>query len=128
MNHKLRVIVTLICFLACHHAALASTEMTDGFAYGSFFLALKMTVLLVMTVVLIYMLRHLVFTLNRLFSHQRHPYLDVDTADWPSVTVVIPAHNEEAVIGTALQALLAVDYPNEKFKIFVVDDRSGDAT
>ena len=128
MNHRLPAIFTLFCLLFCYRSVPAATLITDDFAYLSFIWALKSTVLLVMTVVLVYMLRHLVFTLNRLFSRQRHPYLDVDTADWPSVTVVIPAHNEEAVIGTALQALLAVDYPTEKFKIFVVDDRSSDAT
>lgn len=96
--------------------------------YSIFVLSLKIMVIVVMTVVAVYMVRHLIFTLNRLFSKQRHPYLDIDTAEWPAVTVVIPAHNEEAVIGTALQALLAVDYPLERFNIFVIDDRSNDAT
>lgn len=76
----------------------------------------------------IYMVRHYWFTFNRLFGAQRHPYIDIDAADWPSVTVLIPAHNEEAVIGHALEALLQVDYPREKLQIMPVDDRSTDGT
>jgi hypothetical protein len=56
-----------------------------------------------------YMLRHYVFTLNRLFARQRHPYVDVDTATWPRITVFIAAHNEESVIEDSIAALLEVD-------------------
>ena len=76
----------------------------------------------------IYTLRHYCFTLNRLFGFQRHPYIDVDTADWPHVTVLVAAHNEEAVIANVLTALLEVNYPSEKLIIMPVNDRSTDGT
>jgi cellulose synthase/poly-beta-1,6-N-acetylglucosamine synthase-like glycosyltransferase len=59
---------------------------------------------------------------------QRHPYIDIDTADWPAVTVLIAAHNEEAVIADILRALLEVDYPQNKLFIVPVNDRSQDRT
>ena len=74
------------------------------------------------------MIRHYVFTVSRLFGAQRHPYLDIDTADWPSVTVLVPAHNEQAVIANALEALLHVKYPLERLEIIPVNDRSTDRT
>ena len=83
---------------------------------------------LVVALMIAYALRHLLFTLNRLFGRQRHPYLDIDVADWPRVTVFIPAHNEEKVIGACLEALLAADYPQDRIKIVPVDDRSTDGT
>lgn len=47
--------------------------------------------------------------------------------DWsPSVTILIPAHNEEAVIGRSLAACCNVDYPD--YEIVVVNDGSGDFT
>ena len=46
----------------------------------------------------VYTARHYWFTLNRLFGFQRHPYIDIDTASWPLVTVLVAAHNEEKVI------------------------------
>jgi len=46
----------------------------------------------------------------------------------PSVSVVVPARNEEAVIGETLASLLAQDYPPDRFEIVVVDDRSTDGT
>jgi len=82
----------------------------------------------VIVLVLIYTVRHYAFTFNRLFSDQRHPYIDIDTGDWPSVTIVVAAHNEEAVIADCLQALLEVDYPVDKLQIMPVNDRSSDGT
>jgi len=82
----------------------------------------------VVLLVCIYTVRHYCFTLSRLFGVQRHPYVDVDCADWPAVTVLIAAHNEQAVIADILQALLQVDYPTEKLCILPVNDRSTDRT
>lgn len=45
---------------------------------------------------------------------------------WPGVTVLIPAHNEEAVIQTSVRAALASDYP--ELELIVLDDGSTDAT
>jgi len=44
----------------------------------------------------------------------------------PLVSMLVPARNEEAVIGRCLANLLAQDYPN--FEIVVMDDGSTDAT
>src|SRR5215470_19246442 len=76
----------------------------------------------------VYTARHYFFTLNRLFGKQRHPYLDLECAEWPAITVLIAAHNEEAVVADILTALLEVDYPAEKLTIVPVNDRSVDRT
>ncbi len=83
---------------------------------------------IVIVLICVYTLRHYVFTLNRVFGRQRQPYADVDCADWPFVTVLIAAHNEEAVIADCIQALLQVDYPPERLKLVPVNDRSTDRT
>jgi cellulose synthase/poly-beta-1,6-N-acetylglucosamine synthase-like glycosyltransferase len=46
----------------------------------------------------------------------------------PSVTVIIPAHNEEPVIERRLENLLALDYPPEKLDVVVASDASTDRT
>ena len=43
-------------------------------------------------------------------------------------TVLIPAHDEESTLGTALNSLAAQDYPATHFKILVVADNCSDAT
>lgn len=83
---------------------------------------------LVVALVCLYLLRHYAFTLNRLYGRQRFPYLDVGSADWPRVTVLVPAHNEEIVLPRILDALLMVDYPRDRLKVLVIDDRSSDRT
>ena len=45
----------------------------------------------------------------------------------PSLSVLIPARNEEAVIGACVQSLLAQNYPGP-LQILVLDDHSDDAT
>ena len=82
----------------------------------------------VMAVLVVYTLRHYVFTYNRLFGRHRQPYVDVTVADWPQVTVFIPCHNEERVIAGSLDAILAADYPHDRLTIVPVDDRSTDGT
>lgn len=80
------------------------------------------------SILAVYTLRHYFFTLNRLFGRHRQPYVDVIQADWPSLTVFVPAHNEGRVIRDSLDALLSVDYPPEKIRIVPIDDRSKDDT
>ncbi|WER47975.1 glycosyltransferase family 2 protein [Cupriavidus sp. WKF15] len=83
---------------------------------------------IIMSLIVLYAVRHYVFTLNRLFGRQRHPYLDIDVAEWPSLTVLVAAHNEEVVIAGSLQCLLRVDYPADRLTIMPVNDRSSDRT
>lgn len=45
---------------------------------------------------------------------------------FPKVSVLVPAHNEAQMIGSALQAAVAIDYPD--LEIVVVDDGSTDET
>ncbi|MGC4118847.1 MAG: glycosyltransferase family 2 protein [Myxococcales bacterium] len=49
-----------------------------------------------------------------------------ETAVWPSVCVIVPAHNEAGRVEPAIEALLAADYPG--LEILVVDDGSSDDT
>jgi cellulose synthase/poly-beta-1,6-N-acetylglucosamine synthase-like glycosyltransferase len=48
--------------------------------------------------------------------------------DLPSVTLLIVANNEEAVIAARLENALAIDYPRERFEIVVASDGSIDDT
>jgi cellulose synthase/poly-beta-1,6-N-acetylglucosamine synthase-like glycosyltransferase len=42
--------------------------------------------------------------------------------------VIVPAHNEEMVIGPLVDNLIALDYPKEMFDVFVISDNSNDLT
>ena len=58
------------------------------------------------------------------------------TPTWPAalrlrstpVTVLIAAHNEEAVIAQSIESLLEVDYPLDRLQLMPVNDRSKDRT
>ena len=64
--------------------------------------------------------------LGFVFVVRREWRLPSDPAFLPSVAVVVPAHDEELVIASALEALLAQDHP--AMTIHVVSDGSTDAT
>ena len=46
----------------------------------------------------------------------------------PRVAIVIPAWNEAAVLERTLDRLLALEYPADRLRVYVVDDASTDAT
>ncbi len=50
----------------------------------------------------------------------------VPDSDWPLVSIVVPAHNEERVIAACVTSLLASDYP--ELEIIIVPDRCSDRT
>lgn len=89
---------------------------------------MEVTLYIIIGIICVYLIRHWYFTMNRVLGKQRHPYLDIDTADWPKVTVLVPAHNEELVIADNLEAMLEMDYPEGLLKIIPIDDRSQDKT
>lgn len=62
------------------------------------------------------------------FRRVRHTPAPQAPGCWPFVSVIVAARNEEAQIGTCLDALLANDYPHDRFEVIVVDDGSTDAT
>lgn len=47
---------------------------------------------------------------------------------WPSVTVLVPAHNEAVVIESTLRALVASDYAADRYEVLLIDDGSTDNT
>ncbi len=54
--------------------------------------------------------------------------IDAMSFDYPPVSILIPAHNEEIVIGATLDAMLALDYPADRLEIVVINDGSTDST
>lgn len=73
-------------------------------------------------------LRHSAFTFSRLLTRQRAPLGDAHDDDLPSVTVLVPMHNEVKVAAYALDSLLASDYPADRLEIIPIDDHCDDGT
>ena len=56
------------------------------------------------------------------------PVRAADPAEWPMLSITVPAYNEAHAIGGTLDALLATDYPADRRQILVVSDASTDGT
>ncbi len=48
--------------------------------------------------------------------------------DWPSITILLTVHNEEAVVRGRIENMLECDYPSDRLLILVASDGSTDAT
>lgn len=68
-------------------------------------------------------------TLLRLLPRKgTDPATWVDPGEWPRITILVPAYNEEASIEGTLESLLALDYPAHRREIIVMSDASTDGT
>ena len=91
----------------------------------SFHLAFSLLAL----VMVVYLLRHYVFTAIALIYGRASENAFKRDGDWePNLSVVVPAHNEERVIGRLLERIVEFTYPKEKLQVVVVDDGSTDNT
>jgi cellulose synthase/poly-beta-1,6-N-acetylglucosamine synthase-like glycosyltransferase len=66
----------------------------------------------------------LIFLLARL----KKPVTTEQPVEWPPVTILIAAYNEEAVIQAKMHNSLSMDYPREKLQVLVAADGSNDRT
>ncbi|MDF1500548.1 MAG: glycosyltransferase [Anaerolineales bacterium] len=73
-------------------------------------------------IALYWLIRDRYRSLGKLKARSRHP------EPTPSVTVIIPARDEEANIEACLKGLLTQDYPRGSLDILAVDDNSSDDT
>jgi len=60
--------------------------------------------------------------------HRFRSHYDRCAPNYPRTAILIPAWNEEAVIGTSIDRLVALDYPPDRLRVYVVDDASTDGT
>jgi cellulose synthase/poly-beta-1,6-N-acetylglucosamine synthase-like glycosyltransferase len=66
--------------------------------------------------------------INYVQSMKEKRELDNRSFDYPSCSILIPAHNEEKVIAATIESMLKLEYPKDKLQIIVINDGSKDAT
>jgi len=77
-----------------------------------------------------YLIRHYIFTLTVLRHIKNKPSraTPCSVEYKPSVSILIPAHNEDKVIGKLLQKMTELAYPKDKLEVILIDDASSDNT
>lgn len=91
-------------------------------------LVMKVYLTILAFLLLLYTVRHFVFSHNRLLSKQKMYYNDIISNPPQKVTVIVPMHNEEDVIHFCLDSLIKIDYDKNYLQIIPVDDNSTDKT
>lgn len=91
--------------------------------------ALEVVFLFITTLMMAYLIRHYIFTLTVLRRAKKAKVnVIVDEKYEPTVSILIPARNEEKVIGRLLQRIAELTYPHDKLQVIVIDDASSDST
>jgi len=82
------------------------------------------------TAILIYHLFGYGILLKILSSFKRNKASDGvhDISDYPTITILCPAFNEEAVLEEKIQSFYGLNYPKDKIKMIVISDDSTDRT
>jgi len=80
--------------------------------------------------VVAYLVRHYIFTLTVIrLAERKTSSADGGLCPYePTVSILIPAHNEEQVLERTLQRMTELDYPRDKLQIVVINDASTDRT
>ena len=68
----------------------------------------------------------LLLSLRKYRIKENEDLTSIDLIDLPSVSVLIPARNEQVAMRSSLEMVLASDYP--KLEVIVLDDNSVDNT
>lgn len=92
-------------------------ELVFSVTSGVIFFALLLFVMIYWTVIPL-----------ALYQHYREHQRTVDVDEWPAVTAIVPAYNEEGYVGDCIDSLLQNTYPDDCLEIVVIDDGSTDNT
>jgi len=98
----------------------------DRFVFTSIFLLSYTVTFIFLLAIFLGVFRILLFTFLAVKQRRRLTRLPSVASYHPSVTVIIPAYNEGAVVCNTVQSVLESDYP--ELSILVVDDGSTDDT
>lgn len=79
-------------------------------------------------IVYTYLIYPLLLTVLTWRRRMEPPPVETEDLCLPTVSVLIVAHNEEAVIRSRIQNLLSLDYPKEKLELVIASDASRDRT
>lgn len=75
-----------------------------------------------------YGIRHYVFSLFRVTLRKSRDMMELVGYTTPTLSVLVPMHNEEKVAADVLQALVDCDYDWNRMQILAINDRSTDRT
>lgn len=59
---------------------------------------------------------------------QKMTFKIIDEANYPTVSILVPAHDEEMVIAKTVKSILLLNYPKDKMELIVINDNSSDST
>ena len=90
---------------------------------------LYLSFICVVTIMVLYLVRHYVFSLTALYYQKGQTHYTPHSISFrPTVSILIPARDEEEVLPNILWRITELTYPKDKTEVIVIDDGSSDNT
>ena len=93
--------------------------------YEFIYIAAILSIWVSVTFGIIYVIGGIAYIIN-----EQNQKIDLNAYDdeLPSVTIMVPAHNEELVIATTVENIFHLNYPSHLIQLIVINDNSSDGT
>lgn len=95
------------------------------FLQSTRFLKFSLVPLIVSTVIV---MSGIIFRTILWFKYKPETVADPERVNWPFVSVIIPAFNEEDLVGKAIDCIFASNYPSDRIEVIAINDGSTDTT
>ena len=119
---KAVIVLSLVALLAmCIHAAIFSPLVRIAQRHGLLALLIKPSVIW-------FGMGALLLTFRTLLWFSYRPFAPLQPGSAPTMTVVIPAFNEGAMVAQAIDSVATARYPVGRLQVIVVDDGARDDT
>ncbi len=80
-------------------------------------------------IMVLYLVRHYVFSLTALYYQKGQTHYTLHSMSFrPTVSILIPARDEEEVLPNLLHRITKLTYPKDRVEVIVIDDGSSDNT
>jgi cellulose synthase/poly-beta-1,6-N-acetylglucosamine synthase-like glycosyltransferase len=119
----------MVCFFLVSKFNCIPQNRTPQGVFGLIIQILEAITVVITALMLAYTVRHYIFTISALKETKKQKTPNPQSANYePTVSILIPAKNEENVIGRLMQRITELTYPKNKLQIVVIDDASTDQT
>ncbi len=119
------LIILTSAFIVVFSIKVRIFQLWIEFLKSDTFLSIAMYPLLISAAIIV---TGIIFRTVLWFRYKPQTIEPGETVDWPNVTVIMPALNEEELIEKSIDSIFASNYPQDKFEVICINDGSTDLT
>jgi hyaluronan synthase len=119
------LIILTSAFIVVYSIKVRIFQLWIEFLKSDTFLRVSIYPLLISAIIIV---TGIIFRTVLWFRYKPQTIEPGEKIDWPNVTVIMPALNEEELIEKSIDSIFASNYPQDKFEVICINDGSTDLT